>query len=296
MGVKNQRERERERERERKRRTELGMDRATRLVSGRARAGVRLCRAYTTGSASTFDPVVTPKWLEEQRNVKILDATWYLPSKKLDGKDDFRKARIPNAQYFDIDAIADKSASLKHMLPPSNAFAAAMDSLNITNSDTVVVYETNGIAFAAARAWWMFRCFGHDDVRVLDGGMPAWRKDGNLALDETVVGSHLINAPGLAAMEAQESGKSDFKYQATLRENLVVSKQDILSDLSKEDNKKFLLDARGEARFRVRDKGDSRRELGRRYEETAVLTILFFLHQFYLFVSCREPNQKPSQG
>mmetsp|Transcript_4866 Transcript_4866/g.8636 ORF Transcript_4866/g.8636 Transcript_4866/m.8636 type:complete len:295 (+) Transcript_4866:63-947(+) len=226
------------------------MDRATRLVSGRARAGVRLCRAYTTGSASTFDPVVTPKWLEEQRNVKILDATWYLPSKKLDGKDDFRKARIPNAQYFDIDAIADKSASLKHMLPPSNAFAAAMDSLNITNSDTVVVYETNGIAFAAARAWWMFRCFGHDDVRVLDGGMPAWRKDGNLALDETVVGSHLINAPGLAAMEAQESGKSDFKYQATLRENLVVSKQDILSDLSKEDNKKFLLDARGEARFR----------------------------------------------
>ena len=179
-----------------------------------------------------------------------------MPNKKRDGKDDFRKARIPGAQYFDIDAIADKSSALKHMLPPAHAFSAAMDKLRISNEDTVVIYETNGIAFAAARAWWMFKCFGHADVRVLNGGLPAWKKEGVglLELDESTVNEDSLEAAGRASIAAQEETNtpSGFQYKAALREHLVVSKKDILEDLSrgKEERKMFLLDARGEARFK----------------------------------------------
>jgi thiosulfate/3-mercaptopyruvate sulfurtransferase len=180
-----------------------------------------------------------------------------LPNKKRDGKDDFRKARIPGAQYFDIDAIADKSSALKHMLPPAHAFSAAMDKLSIRNADTVVIYETNGMAFAAARAWWMFKCFGHADVKVLNGGLPAWKEAGEslLKLDDAAVSEESIQAAGNASIAAQEGNAASSgspQYEAALREQLVVSKEDILEDLSrgKEERKMFLLDARGEARFK----------------------------------------------
>jgi len=234
------------------------------LLRGTASKNATACLA--TMASGGDDPVVSPLWLSSRLSeVKVLDATWYLPKFNKDGRDDFGSARIPGARYFDIDAIADKSADLKHMLPPPGAFAAAAESLNIKNSDTVVVYETNGIAFAAARAWWMFRCFGHENVKVLDGGLPAWKEvaeaEGkeSFALDESPVTSDFVNSPGNAAVAAQALGASElasrqWDYRAVLNESLVTKKDEILSDLAKREQDIVLLDARGGGRYRGAEK------------------------------------------
>ena len=96
------------------------------LLRGTASKNATACLATTASGGD--DPVVSPQWLSSRLSeVKVLDATWYLPKFNKDGRDDFGSARIPGARYFDIDAIADKSADLKHMLPPPGAFAAAAE-------------------------------------------------------------------------------------------------------------------------------------------------------------------------
>jgi thiosulfate/3-mercaptopyruvate sulfurtransferase len=90
----------------------------------------------------------------------------------------FNAFRIGDAQYFDIDQIADPDAPLAHTIPSADLFAEAVGRLGIDNNTFVVIYDQTGIAMAAARAWWMFRVFGHTKVCVLDGGLPAWHKAG----------------------------------------------------------------------------------------------------------------------
>ena len=104
---------------------------------------------------------------------KLLDATYYLPTEGKDAKALFAAAHIPGARFFDLDAVADHATGLPHMLPSPHEFAAAMEALGISSTDHVVVYDQRGI-FSAPRLWWMLRVFGHDNVQVLDGGLPAW--------------------------------------------------------------------------------------------------------------------------
>jgi thiosulfate/3-mercaptopyruvate sulfurtransferase len=85
---------------------------------------------------------------------------------------------IPGAVDFDIDAVADPAAALPHTIPSSAVFAEKAGALGIGNDDLVVVYDRSGIHMAAARAWWMFRLFGHENVKILDGGLNAWVKAG----------------------------------------------------------------------------------------------------------------------
>lgn len=110
-------------------------------------------------------------------NVRVLDASWYMPAQNRDAKAEFEAAHIPGASFFDIDAIADSANPLPHMLPTPQAFAKAVGALGIGNDDTVVVYDGAGM-FSAPRVWWTFRVFGHDKVAVLDGGLPKWRREG----------------------------------------------------------------------------------------------------------------------
>ncbi len=99
----------------------------------------------------------------------------------------FEALRIGNAQYFDIDEIADPDAPFAHTLPDANLFAQAVGALGISNDHLVVIYDQTGIAMAAARAWWMFRVFGHTRVCVLDGGLPAWRNAGFEINEDSVI-------------------------------------------------------------------------------------------------------------
>ena len=125
-------------------------------------------------------PLVTTEWLAARmagERIRLLDASWYMPAQNRDAKAEFAAAHIPGAAFFDIDAIADTESSLPHMLPSTQAFAAAVGTLGIGNQDTVVIYDGAGI-FSAPRAWWTFRVFGHDRVAVLDGGLPKWKREG----------------------------------------------------------------------------------------------------------------------
>lgn len=110
-------------------------------------------------------------------DVRILDASWFMPDSGRNARAEHAAAHIPNAQYFDIDEIADDKSELPHTLPPAPKFSIRMRKLGIGDGIRVIVYDNNNF-LASARVWWLFRLFGHEDVAVLDGGLKKWRADG----------------------------------------------------------------------------------------------------------------------
>ena len=121
------------------------------------------------------DPLVSTEWLHERLgapDIKIIDATWYLPGDERDPKAEYALAHIPGAVFFDIDEIADLSSSLPHMLPPPEKFASRVKKMGLGDGSTIVVYDASGI-FSAPRVWWMFRAMGHDQVQIVPGAKVA---------------------------------------------------------------------------------------------------------------------------
>ncbi|KFM28607.1 putative 3-mercaptopyruvate sulfurtransferase [Auxenochlorella protothecoides] len=155
-----------------------------------------------SAQGSDVPDIVSAQWLKDRlADVKVLDASWYLPVHKRDAVEEFKASRLPGAQFFDLDAISDTSVDLPHMLPSEAAFAAAADALCINPDDTIVVYDRLG-AFSSPRAWWTWHVFGHKRVAVLDGGLPAWVEAGS-ELESTPVASW---RDVLAAVEAGTTG------------------------------------------------------------------------------------------
>ena len=129
--------------------------------------------------------IVDTDWLYahvQAPDVKVVDASWYLPSAGRDPAAEYAAAHIPGAVRFDIEDIADTGSDLPHMLPSPEKFASRMRRLGLGDGSRFVVYDGGGM-FAAARAWWMFRVFGHEDVVVLDGGFPRWQAEGRPVAD-----------------------------------------------------------------------------------------------------------------
>lgn len=129
-------------------------------------------------NAKAMPSLVSVDWLEQrlrEPGVRAVDASWHLPTSGRHAGEEFLAAHVPAAVFLDIDRVADTGSDLPHMLPEPARFAEAVGRLGIDNDTDVVVYDTLGL-FSAARAWWMFRVFGHDRVAVLDGGLPAWRE------------------------------------------------------------------------------------------------------------------------
>ena len=125
------------------------------------------------------DAIVSTAWLAARLgdpNLRIVDSSWYLPAQKKNPKWEFERARIPGARFFNIDQIADTESGLPHTLPSPTLFADCVTELGIGNQHQIVAYDGLGI-FSAARAWWMFRVFGHHNVAVLDGGIAKWRAE-----------------------------------------------------------------------------------------------------------------------
>lgn len=126
------------------------------------------------------EALVSTEWLArhlDAPDVRTVDASWYLPDAGRDPKAEYAEAHIPGAVYFDIDEIADAASDLPHMLPSPEKFASRVRELGLGDGNRIVVYDGAGL-FSAARVWWMFRVFGHDDVAVLDGGLPKWVAEG----------------------------------------------------------------------------------------------------------------------
>jgi thiosulfate/3-mercaptopyruvate sulfurtransferase len=107
----------------------------------------------------------------------IIDASWHLPNTGRTGATEFRLKHIPGAVFFDIDLIADHDQGLPHMLPKPDALAKAMTALGLGDGMRFVVYDALGL-YASARVWWTLRAYGVEDVRILDGGLPRWIKEG----------------------------------------------------------------------------------------------------------------------
>src|ERR1700744_5906230 len=125
-------------------------------------------------------PLVSTQWLAEHiyaPDIRIADASWYLPDKQRDTKAEYQSAHIPRAVFFDIDDLSDETSPLPHMLAPAAKFASRMRKLGLGDGNLIVVYDSAGV-YSSPRAWWMLRAMGHQDVVVLDGGLPKWRREG----------------------------------------------------------------------------------------------------------------------
>ncbi len=127
-----------------------------------------------------MDPLISTDWLADQLgapDLVVFDATKYLPTDDKDGAEEFARAHIPGARFFDIDVIADPDTALPHMVPSPGRFERLMGGLGVSNGSRVVFYDQKGIA-SSPRGWWMMGLFGHDQAFVLDGGLPKWLREG----------------------------------------------------------------------------------------------------------------------
>ncbi len=180
------------------------------------------------------EALVSNEWLAARLNdpkVRVVDATYHLPTARRDPRAEYAAEHIPGAAFFDVDGISDPSIDLPHMIPKPADFAAAVSALGIGNDHHVVCYDSYGL-MSAARAWWMFRLFGHDRVSVLDGGLAKWKREGRPTDGKPV-----------------PPGKTNFV--ARLRPELVRVKDDVKANIGSKSAQ--VLDARSAGRFRATD-------------------------------------------
>jgi thiosulfate/3-mercaptopyruvate sulfurtransferase len=126
------------------------------------------------------EALVSTEWVAarlDDPHVRVVDCSFKLPGITPTARADYDKGHIPGAVFFDIDDIAQPGASLPHMIPSPDLFAQKIGALGIGDDVRVVVYDSNGLS-SAGRAWWMLRLFGHQNVALLDGGLPKWKAEG----------------------------------------------------------------------------------------------------------------------
>ena len=166
--------------------------------------------------------------LSTQNNLKILDATFYLPNSDLIAKDEYDKKHIPNAIFFDINKIADPNNSLPHMIPSKELFSEQMKDLGLNDRDEIIIYD-NSPFLSSARAWFLFRYFGYDNIFILLGGLNNWIK-----LNGEVTG------------QSTSISKGNFTAK-TERKELVITLDQMIN--TSKDGKSIILDARSYKRF-----------------------------------------------
>lgn len=161
-------------------------------------------------------------------NLKILDATFYLPDSGLIAEEEYKKKHIPNAIFFDINKIADPNNSLPHMIPSKDLFSKMMQNIGLNKDDEIIIYD-NSPFLSSARAWFLFRYFGHDKIFIMQGGIKNWENNGGNITNGNVV------------LE-----KGNFIASAERKELVVNLDQMILASQNKEN---VILDARSRKRF-----------------------------------------------
>jgi thiosulfate/3-mercaptopyruvate sulfurtransferase len=178
--------------------------------------------------------LVTTEWLAArlgEPEVSIVDGSFYLPALKRNAREEFLTAHIPGAAFFDIDAVADHSTDLPHMLPGATQFTKEVSALGIGSDDTIVVYDGAGLG-GAPRVWWTFRIFGAKNVYILDGGLPKWKAEGRQT-------------------DHGPSRRTPRKFNAALNTAVVAGVADVQMALL--DRTAQVVDARPAMRFRGED-------------------------------------------
>jgi thiosulfate/3-mercaptopyruvate sulfurtransferase len=129
--------------------------------------------------------IVETAWLAERidaPDIVVVDASLHLPNTGRNARDEYLAEHIPGALFFDIEDIADEDNPLPHMLPSTIKFASRVKRMGIGDGVRVIAYDSVGL-YSAARAWWMFRAMGHNDVAVLNGGLKKWKAEGRPVAD-----------------------------------------------------------------------------------------------------------------
>lgn len=206
--------------------------RAVRAPKRRPRRAKPPKRSPQIGAPATL---VSTEWLAAQlarlqsggSRVRVLDGTWHMPHLERDPRREFEEAHIPGAAFFDIDAIADRTTSLPHMLPSAAQFSRQAGELGISNRDLVVIYDVRGVV-SAARVWWTFRAMGHDRVAVLDGGLRKWTAEGR-------------------PVETGPAKVAPARFRAHLRRAIVRNLEQVRRNIG--TRREQVLDARSRGRF-----------------------------------------------
>ncbi|SHG53989.1 thiosulfate/3-mercaptopyruvate sulfurtransferase [Kaistia soli DSM 19436] len=174
------------------------------------------------------DWLVTTDWLASHLGddkLAVLDCSWYLPDSGKQAIDDFRRSHIPTARFIDLSAVSDPTSPYVNMLPSAELWATEIGRLGIDNETTVIIYDGG---YVSARLWWMFRVFGHDNVRILDGGLRKWVAEGR-------------------PVEAGDAGQpTPAVFEAALLPGRVADIEDVRSALG---SGVIVVDARTAARF-----------------------------------------------
>lgn len=138
-------------------------------------------RVMTPAIADDPRTLVSTDWLAthlKDPDLRIFDASWYLPDMRRDAKAEYDAGHIQGARFFDIDDVSDARSELPHMAPPVEKFMSRMRAMGVGDGHQVIVYDGIGI-FSAARVWWLFKLMGQHNIAVLDGGLPKWLADGH---------------------------------------------------------------------------------------------------------------------
>jgi thiosulfate/3-mercaptopyruvate sulfurtransferase len=176
------------------------------------------------------DALVSTEWLAAHLgapDLRIADGTFTLPGVTPTGHELYLARHIPGAVFFDIDDIADEHNPLPHMLPTPEKFSAQMRKLGLGDGHKIVVYDSAGLS-SAGRPWWMLRVFGHQDVAILDGGLPKWQAEGRPVTDD------------IPALRERH-------FTARLNTLLVRDKEQMLGNLTAQ--REQVIDARSRPRF-----------------------------------------------
>ena len=180
------------------------------------------------------DPLVTTEWLAEHLHspdLRVIDGSYYLPGEGLDPGEEFNLHHIPGAVFFDIDDIADADSDLPHMLPSPQKFSSRVRKLGLGDGLRFVVYDQKGV-WSSPRVWWTFRYFGHEDIAVLDGGLPKWMDEGR-------------------SVESGPASPGERHFTARMNSFMVRDKDQMKSNLS--SAREQVVDARPAGRFSGRD-------------------------------------------
>lgn len=172
--------------------------------------------------------ITVPELVEALNNnaLVVLDCTIDNVGKSLKGK---KLEVIPNSLFFDIERrLSDKKSKFPHTLVSPEVFEQEMQKLGIHQDSTVVLYDRWGV-YSSPRAWWMFKVMGFDNVYVLNGGLPSWKK----------------NKKPIANSYAEPKNNGNFK--ATFREEWLADKDYLLARYKAK--KVDIFDARSKGRF-----------------------------------------------
>jgi len=187
-----------------------------------------------------MDILVSCDWLAGELgadDLRILDATSFLPGTPRDARTDYEAAHIPGARFLDLSTLNDPGDPRPATVPTNAQFAARMAALGVGRDDRIIVYDNSPLV-SAGRAWWLLRTFGARNVAILDGGMQRWLAEGR-PTESGADGGKATGASGSAAFAAERD------------DSAIASKADVLANLT--SCAAQVLDARGSKRFSGED-------------------------------------------